>query len=473
MTPHPLDDDTDDDIKRRPAVADTQVAPAPAPATITIPAPTITAGWATPSSQPTAEVQPARQRASKRRGIPAGPALATAGNATAMTLTAVAQAGGWPALAAAGGGLALGTVGAVVRRRRTVKRRTTIGANRQGGFAGGGSRTGSWSGSGGGSGSGSRGSGWGGSRTSVAGSPARGSAGSTGSAGAGPRGGSGQAGTSGSRGNGTGTASAERLSRTRDRKTGGDGKKKHAKTQPNLATRAAKALATHTGKASRAAWTASKPHRAKALAAAKRHAKKARGATWDGLKALRSGIWGVLRHWSLKKGTQKAIDAWRKHRAKRNGTPDTTEQTPQPRTVSSVARQPVTTIASSSTNGGTPMPGHHFTGPAMEMARAAAAYDPQGMMQVGQDFAGLQQALELVAEAMKITVENANEKQPLDPRIVEMMRQIHTLQLKAAEMSQELVPAFRSLHQVDIARIENPRKGVHAEAMWDVRANQP
>lgn len=116
------------------------------------------------------------------------------------------------------------------------------------------------------------------------------------------------------------------------------------------------------------------------------------------------------------------------------------------------------------------MPGHHFTGPAMEMARAAAAYEPTGMMQVGQDFAGLQQALELVAEAMKITVEKANDQQPLDPRIVEIMRQIHGLQLKSAEMSQELVPAFRSLHGADIARIETPRTGEH---MWDVRANQP
>lgn len=446
-------------------MADTQVAPAPAPATITIPAPTITAGWATPVSQPGDEAKQTRQRAPKRRGIPAGPALATAGNATAMSLTAVAQAGGWPALAAAGGGVALGAVGAVVRRRRTVKRRTTMAANRQGGFTGGGSRTGSW----GGSGSGSRGS----SSSGSAGSARRGSDGSPwrsgGSTGAGSRGGSGTAGTSGSRGNGTGTASAERLSRTRDRKTGGDGKKKHAKNQPNLATRAAKALATHTGKASRAAWTASKPHRTKALAAAKRHGKKARGAAWDGLKSLRSGIWGVLRHWSLKKGAQKAIDAWRKHRAQRNGTPDTTEQQPQQKTVSSVARKPAAPTASSSANGGTPMPGHHFTGPAMEMARAAAAYEPTGMMQVGQDFAGLQQALELVAEAMKITVENANDKQPLDPRIVEIMRNIHGLQLKASELSQELVPAFRSLHGVDIARIETPRNGEH---MWDIRANQ-
>lgn len=117
------------------------------------------------------------------------------------------------------------------------------------------------------------------------------------------------------------------------------------------------------------------------------------------------------------------------------------------------------------------MPGHHFSGPAMEMARAAAAYQPRGMLQVGADFAGLEEALRLVAESMRITVENANEHQPLAPQIVEIMHQIHTLQLKAAELSQELVPAFKSLHHVDIARLENPRKGVHGEAMWDVSTN--
>ena len=113
--------------------------------------------------------------------------------------------------------------------------------------------------------------------------------------------------------------------------------------------------------------------------------------------------------------------------------------------------------------------GHHFIAAAAEMARAAAAYQPTGMLQVGQDFAGLEEALRLHAEAMKTTVENADATQPLHPNIVEIMRQIHSLQLKAAELASELQPAFRSLHDVDIARLENPRKG---EAMWDYTANR-
>lgn len=113
--------------------------------------------------------------------------------------------------------------------------------------------------------------------------------------------------------------------------------------------------------------------------------------------------------------------------------------------------------------------GHHFVAAATEMARAAAAYQPTGMLQVGQDFTGLEEALRIHAEALKTTVENADANWPLHPNIVELMRQIHGLQLKAAELAAELKPAFTQLHDVDIARLENPRQG---EAMWDYTTNR-
>lgn len=117
------------------------------------------------------------------------------------------------------------------------------------------------------------------------------------------------------------------------------------------------------------------------------------------------------------------------------------------------------------------MPGHHFTAPAMEMARIAAAYEPTGMLQVGEDFSGLEEALRLTAEAMKVTVDNADAKFPLAPQIIDTMRQIFQMQIKAAELAAELKPAFESLHHVDLERLRNPRKGAAGEAMWDVRSN--
>ena len=115
--------------------------------------------------------------------------------------------------------------------------------------------------------------------------------------------------------------------------------------------------------------------------------------------------------------------------------------------------------------------GHHFLAPAMELERIAGTYTPDGMMQVGRDFAALPDALQHIANAMKTTTARADAEQPLDPRIVEIMQQIYRLQIKASELARELGPAFRKLHQVDIERLQNPRKGRSAEAQWDVRAN--
>ena len=114
------------------------------------------------------------------------------------------------------------------------------------------------------------------------------------------------------------------------------------------------------------------------------------------------------------------------------------------------------------------MSGHHFLGPAMEMHRIAGAYRPEGMMQVGRDFGGLAEALEHVAESMKVTTARADAEDPLDPRIIEMMQQIYGLQMKAAELAQQLKPAFLACHRVDIDRLQNPRTG---EAAWDVTRN--
>ena len=115
--------------------------------------------------------------------------------------------------------------------------------------------------------------------------------------------------------------------------------------------------------------------------------------------------------------------------------------------------------------------GHHFLAPAMEMERIAATYDPDGMMQVGRDFAALPDALEHIANAIKISTARADAEQPLDPRIVGIMQELYKLEMKAAELSRALPDAFRKCHHVDIERITSPRKGRAAEAMWDVTRN--
>jgi hypothetical protein len=236
------------------------------------------------------------------------------------------------------------------------------------------------------------------------------------------------------------------------------------------------------GRAMAASWQAIRPvhtGRTTTRATTRRRLRKAAGAIWDGVRSIASAtgsrIWNPKNRDS-RSWLARVRDAWTRRRearaAKAAAKTARAAAAVDPRTVAATVRRPATVSVPATFGGATAMPGHHFTGPAMEMARSAAAYDPQGMLQVGQDFSGLKDALELVAEAMKISVDNADAKQPLAEPIIEHMRQIWQLQMRAAELAGELPAAFRNFHQVDIARLENPRKGPAGEAMWDVRANQ-
>ncbi|MDX3575958.1 hypothetical protein [Streptomyces sp. FL07-04A] len=232
------------------------------------------------------------------------------------------------------------------------------------------------------------------------------------------------------------------------------------------------ALKAAAGRATRAAWKTTSPTAARAAKAAGRHLKRGGRALWDGVRAGLVGAAAALwqRNWRVFRPAVRAM--WRRIKSKRAAAQAAADPTVTTPPVADSVRRPADT-SPAPTFGGTRMSGggHHFVAPAMELARAAAHYQPQGMLQVGADFAGLEEALRLHAEAMKITVENADATQPLHPNIVELMRQIHGLQLKAAELASELQPAFRQLHDVDIARLENPRKGVAGERMWDVSTN--
>lgn len=198
-----------------------------------------------------------------------------------------------------------------------------------------------------------------------------------------------------------------------------------------------------------------------------------RGLAWDAVKASAVGLWMLRSKKHRPNALPRLREAWARHRKNRAdkaaAKAAAAAAASAPPAVGSTVRRPTTPTIPATFTGGTPVSGgHHFIAPAMEMARIAANYDPKGMLQVGEDFTGLEEALRLHAEAMKATVENAHGKQPLDPQIIEIMRQIHHLQIKAADLAQELRPAFEKLHHVDLERLRNPRTG---ERMWDVASN--
>ncbi|MEU5596843.1 hypothetical protein [Streptomyces sp. NPDC020298] len=447
-----------------------------------------------PAEWPVPEL-PEKETRRRTRGLPMAPTLAGASNATALTTTAAYSAGGPLAAAAAGVVVVAGATVAVARRRASVRRSvatrsggaTPLRGPRSGGGSGLRSGPGAGSGRGGsgsqrgatggrsGAGSGSRGGLWRSGGSSKTGSLGGGHRSGTGSGGGRSR--SGLLRKDGSRHTGPGRHTLDSAKNPRQQNKAAAAAEKAAKKAIQKAAKTLAAKTNSSGKshgvkaaaarAARGAAKASRPYLARAAKATARQAKRAGSALWDGVRALGSAAWTWLRTRDAGAALNRLKAVWARHRKNRNTPP---AQTSPP--VAATVRRP-TNPAPVPTSGGTAMSGggHHFVAPAMELARAAANYHPTGMLQVGADFAGLEEALRLHAEAMKITVENADATQPLDPHIVDLMRQIHGLQLKAAELASELQPAFRQLHHVDISRLENPRKGAAGERMWDVSAN--
>ncbi|MGW5098117.1 hypothetical protein ACWEQ1_28315 [Streptomyces nodosus] len=98
-----------------------------------------------------------------------------------------------------------------------------------------------------------------------------------------------------------------------------------------------------------------------------------------------------------------------------------------------------------------------FNQTAAEMLGAASVYNPDGMMQVGQDFCGLAEAYENIAEAMRRMAVLADEEFPLNRAITDQLKDMHAILKQVAAKGRELQPAFRNLHKDDVTRIANPR----------------
>lgn len=472
-------------MARTQTAANTTPESPPEPDTQAVARPSPVLAW--PSEWPVPEL-PAQDRR-RSRGLPMAPVLAGAGNTTALTTTAAYSAGGPVAAAAAGVVIAAGATAAVLRRRASVRRAVATRAGGATAVRGPRSGSGSRSGLGAGSrrgGSASRRSGGGGRSGSRSGALRRSGGALSGGGRGGRRSGAGSgSGRSGSglfgQGSGRhagaghrGVGATMRQQRKADQAAAKAARKAIKRAAKDLAAKSGQqgkghALRAAAGRAARAAYRAGRPLLTRGARAARtvgRQGRRAAVALWDGVRAGLVGAATAL--WQGRwRAFMPAVRAmWRRLKNNR----DAASATDPGPAVADTVRRPTTPTTST---GGTGMSGggHHFTAPAMEFANSAANYHPTGMLQVGSDFAGLEEALRLHAEGMKVTVDNADAKFPLHPNIVEIMRQIHALQLKAAELATELSPAFKSLHDVDIARLENPRKGVVGERMWDVSAN--
>jgi hypothetical protein len=106
-----------------------------------------------------------------------------------------------------------------------------------------------------------------------------------------------------------------------------------------------------------------------------------------------------------------------------------------------------------------------FVTHAAEMSKAAAAYTPTNMLQFGQDLEKLPDAFRDIANALRVSVQRAEEEFPVDPRVLEVLVTAVTVQNKVADLLEPAAAAFKRLHQSDLHRHEAPRVGEH---LWNV-----
>lgn len=207
-------------------------------------------------------------------------------------------------------------------------------------------------------------------------------------------------------------------------------------------------------------------------------ARRAWGVGIPALAALAVGTRAALGRRGWRAVAQAATASWARSRARfakhsKHGKAAAAKTVPIP---APTVNMPTTLVgvtptapAGGSTGGGFSMAQARFIEAAAEMLGAALSYRPEGMMQVGNDFNRMPEAFRNIANAMQQMAQRAHDEDPIHPAILDQMQVVYQHLQSAAMAAEELGPAFRSLHAVDIARLQAPRVN---EAKWDVSANR-
>lgn len=257
---------------------------------------------------------------------------------------------------------------------------------------------------------------------------------------------------------------AKRAARGLIRRSDGS-RRQPIKTAQNVG-RAIKTAAQKIGHGSKKAWT-SRPGKAMRKAALSTGRQ-----TWRVARTVGAGLWALIGRKGWRGVLQAMKEAWVRSKKKDGETSTTDPAIPGDKVTmpTTLVGAPATgTAPVATTGGGISMAQARFNEAAAEMLGAALVYNPEGMMQVGNDFAHIPEAFRNIAGAMQTMAKRANDQDPIHPAIVDIMQNVYAKLLDAAKLSEELAPAFRNLHAVDIARIESPRRG---EERWDLSANR-
>lgn len=113
-------------------------------------------------------------------------------------------------------------------------------------------------------------------------------------------------------------------------------------------------------------------------------------------------------------------------------------------------------------------PGFLFDEAASEMEQAARSYDPDGMMHVLATIEGMPEALESIGNTFAILAEKSDSEFPLEQQVGEALNEVYRHLKMAADAAEDVGKVFRSVHEKDIERHEEPRTG---EEKWDTTHN--
>ncbi|MCM2428805.1 hypothetical protein [Streptomyces sp. RKAG337] len=112
--------------------------------------------------------------------------------------------------------------------------------------------------------------------------------------------------------------------------------------------------------------------------------------------------------------------------------------------------------------------GFNFEQFASEMESSASSYEPDGCMEILAMVDQLPEALTAVANTLRILAERSDTEFPLEKEVAAGFGEIFQALMAAAAAAEELPAVFRTAHEQDIARHEDPRNGPEAEKGWNV-----
>ncbi|MFF2662462.1 hypothetical protein ACFVUH_34505 [Kitasatospora sp. NPDC058032] len=110
----------------------------------------------------------------------------------------------------------------------------------------------------------------------------------------------------------------------------------------------------------------------------------------------------------------------------------------------------------------------NLTSAADVLLQAATTFDPETMIEFGTFADDLPTAFTTLQDVLRVLAEQAAERLPLDPTVVEEIGTAYRAMGAVVNALGEVAPTFRKAHAEDLERHENPRNGLDAERKWNV-----